>query len=75
MKIHYEHIKLHSAVALIMVVMCVQSVFPLSEYSKRNMMCNKIQTMFDQALFPNTDTFFETVNRYMYNRTAESYGT
>ena len=36
----------------------VQSVFPLSEHRVSNMMHCKIQTKFDQALFPNTNAHF-----------------
>ena len=58
MNIQYKDAILHAVVALIAVVMRVQSVFTVSEYSKRKLLYNKMQTMFDQALFANTNAHF-----------------
>ena len=49
---------LRGVVALITVVMRVQSVFKTVVFSKRKLLYNKIQTMFDQALLPNTNALF-----------------
>ena len=58
MNIQYKDAILHAVVALIAVVMRVRSVFTVSEYSKRKLLYNKMQTMFDQALFANTNAHF-----------------
>ena len=55
----YKHDISHAAVALIMVKMMIQSMFPLSKYSKKsNMMHHKIQIMFDRALHFNWNPLF-----------------
>ena len=59
---NYEHVKLHAVVALIMVKMSIQSVLQTVVFSKRKLLYIKIQTMFDQALFLNTNSLFMIVN-------------
>ena len=59
----YEHVKLHAVVALIMVKMSIQSVLQTVVFSKRKFLYIKIQTMFDQALFLNTNSLFMIVNK------------
>ena len=64
MNIKYYHIILHAVVAvvLIMVKMRIQSAFQTVVFGKRKLLYNKIQTMFDQALFLNMRTLFKIVN-------------
>ena len=45
-------------VALILMVMGVQSVFPMSEYKLRKLLYCKIWTVFDQALYFQTQALF-----------------
>ena len=61
MNMQHNKTLLRGVVALITVVMCVQSVFTLSEYRKRKLMHSTIQIMLDQALFANTNAPFKTV--------------
>ena len=55
--------------------MPIQSVFPLDGYKLRKLLYNEIQTMFDQALFLNTNPHFKDC-RWVesYNRMVDTYG-
>ena len=73
MNIQYKRTLLQGIVALIMVVMRVQSVFPLSGYKVRKLLCSTIQIVFDQALFSNTNALFKdcrSIDLY-YNKTVQ----
>ena len=60
MNIQYKDAMLHPVVALIMVVMLIQSAFQTVVFSKRKTLYSEIQIMFDQALliFLQTQTLF-----------------
>ena len=49
---------LQGIVALIIVNMLIQSALQLSDHRASNMMHCKLQIMFDQALFSNTNALF-----------------
>ena len=56
--------------------MPIQSVFPLDGYKLRKLLYNEIQTMFDQALFLNTNPHFKDCRWVKsYNRMVDTYGT
>ena len=62
MNIHYEHIILNPVVAFVMVyIMPIHVVFKTVVFSKRKFLYNKLQIMFGQALFANTNALFKIV--------------
>ena len=65
MKIQYKRTMLRRLVALVMVVMRVQSVFKMIGFSKRKLLCSTIQIMLDQALFSNTNALFKTIEMFV----------
>ena len=76
MNIQYKRILLQGIVALVIVNMPIQSALQLSDHRASNMMHCKLQIMFDQALFSNTNALFLDC-RWIepYDRTNVSYGT
>ena len=71
------HIMSHGAVAVITVVMRVQSALKTVVFSKRKMLYSTIQIILDQALFSNTNNplFWDSQWIDRYNRMVYSYGT
>ena len=58
MNVQYNRILLQEIVALITVVMRVQSTFKIVVFSKRKLLYRTIQIILDQAIFLNTNPRF-----------------